>query len=703
MTVVSETLRGDAEGSETWRSDLDSVEQSYLISIREAVDEAKLLRSFAEESAFQEAIKRLCNAANKAVLDDTATPDEKARISRLLQMLYYANNAIESMSATHRASNNSSTVDDEAAFRDGCMREGDHECDFLYIDFNAVVHDHVVQSIDEVTSTLTSDASDASQQAQIEARLIESSVAYLRTFIASVVRPRHGVYVAVDGLAPLSKMHQQRIRRYMSVSAPATKASWDRNAISPGTPFMRKLSNALKAFAETHSQRGLVTVSCPFEEDGEGEQMILRHIRDYSAQTRRPDSGGAEYRIMIHGLDADLILMSLTSPCWHEITLFRHTHVDSSGRSRGDKQHKAFSIVDVRSLRLQRSQVIDVPDFALLCMLMGNDFLPPVPGLCLREKGLEILVSAYERALQATTTIGAEEGVFLSRGGPSALSGIRVDALRELARELSEIEGSLVAREHSMYLERCMRAATRPVRKGRASPDTTRDSGDDYPVHHPDPEVVHFVSPGSAGWRTRYYFALFDTIQDSTDIREVCTSFLAGVAWTLSYLGLQEIGSVGWLFPHAYAPTMLDIYHLMWEPPERVASLVKRAFSERDASALMFREAAERASALTTSVREDQKRSVLQCHLLLILPPSSLRRLLECPLKEEGGGLTATAYDFISRAIERGSDTEFMFPTNFKLKTYLKEKLWECKPSLPGLDMRMLGDLLTARHSVTVF
>ena len=584
-----------------------------------------------------------------------------------------------------------------SAFRDGCLREGDNECDFLYIDFNAVVHDHVVQSINEVTSTLTSDASDAMQKTQIEARLIENSVAYLSKFITSVVRPRHGVYVAVDGLAPLSKMHQQRIRRYMS--APATIASWDRNAISPGTPFMLKLSTALKAFAETHPQQGLVTVSCPFEEDGEGEQKILRHIRYNSAQTRRPDSGSVGYRITIHGLDADLILMSLTSPCWHEITLFRHTHVDSSGGSRGHKHHKTFSIVDVHSLRLQLAQVIDVPDFALLCMLMGNDFLPPVPGLCLRENGLEILVSAYERALQS---VPGEDGVFLSRGGPSALSGIRVDVLRELARELSEIEGSLVAREHSMYMERCMRAATRPGRKGR-SPATTQDSGDDYPVHHPDPEVVHFVSPGSAGWRTRYYFALFDTIQDSTDIREVCTSFLAGVAWTLRYLGLQEIRSVGWLFPHAYAPTMLDIYHLMCEPPERVASLVKRAFSERDAAALMFREAAEKASALTTSVREDQKMSVLQCHLLLILPPSSLRRLLECPLKEEGGGLTSTAYDFISRAIQRGSDTEFMFPTNFKLKTYLKEKVWECKPSLPGLDMRMLRDLLTAHQSVTVF
>ena len=46
------------------------------------------------------------------------------------------------------------------------------------------------------------------------------------------------VYIAVDGVAPMGKMKQQRMRRYKSV---LEKKEWDTNAISPGTYFMIKL------------------------------------------------------------------------------------------------------------------------------------------------------------------------------------------------------------------------------------------------------------------------------------------------------------------------------------------------------------------------------------------------------------------------------------------------------------------------------
>jgi phage/plasmid-associated DNA primase len=103
---------------ENWRDDLEVVERNYLGIIRESVEESKILLSLAEDSSFHDAIKSCCNSANLAILDDTATQEEKARINRLLQMLYYTNQAIDSLSATQRSSNNSSNISEDASDTD---------------------------------------------------------------------------------------------------------------------------------------------------------------------------------------------------------------------------------------------------------------------------------------------------------------------------------------------------------------------------------------------------------------------------------------------------------------------------------------------------------------------------------------------------------------------------------------------------------
>lgn len=47
----------------------------------------------ATSSAIKETIERCCQVANSAVLDETSTPQDKARVDALLQALYYANQA----------------------------------------------------------------------------------------------------------------------------------------------------------------------------------------------------------------------------------------------------------------------------------------------------------------------------------------------------------------------------------------------------------------------------------------------------------------------------------------------------------------------------------------------------------------------------------------------------------------------------------
>jgi len=87
--------------------------------------------------------------------------------------------------------------------------------------------------------------------------------------LVGIIRPKKFMYLAVDGVAPRAKMNQQRSRRFRAaIEAQKTseieknimkewkrlglkhpkesKKSFDSNVITPGTPFMAKLTDALK-------------------------------------------------------------------------------------------------------------------------------------------------------------------------------------------------------------------------------------------------------------------------------------------------------------------------------------------------------------------------------------------------------------------------------------------------------------------------
>src|SRR5690606_25366211 len=101
---------------------------------------------------------------------------------------------------------------------------------------------------------------------ELEEKMTKQVIEYIK-FIIDYVNPNNIVYIAVDGVAPVAKIKQQRSRRYKSAKDKELYDSikkkynkeisnfWTNASISPGTKFMNKITQAINNFVNTSKSK----------------------------------------------------------------------------------------------------------------------------------------------------------------------------------------------------------------------------------------------------------------------------------------------------------------------------------------------------------------------------------------------------------------------------------------------------------------
>lgn len=215
--------------------------------------------------------------------------------------------------------------------------------------------------------------------------------------LLKTVNPKKRIIMAVDGPAPACKMYQQRQRRYKSVlNREEDDKSFDSNAISPGTKFMDYLGKYVdfyikKKMSEDVRWQKLEIIFSNEKVPGEGEQKLFSYVRKY---------GNKKDSWLLYGSDADLIMLALTTRI--EKFFILRDNVDYN-----KDPEDAFYCINIGDTTLQLQAMMDVDgaedtkgvrspiDFVFLCFILGNDFVPHLPGLEIIEGGIDTILSVY--------------------------------------------------------------------------------------------------------------------------------------------------------------------------------------------------------------------------------------------------------------------------------------------------------------------
>ena len=531
----------------------------------------------------------------------------------------------------------------------------------LYFDLNGAIHPvcrHYLKKIEY----------EPLQKANIERRMLQDLVRYMKKLIQFSQATE--VFIAIDGVAPLAKMNQQRMRRYKSVQErTSNEPYWDTNMISPGTPFMIKLQTYIEECitkGELHpcfEREFLKEAKFPNPKvifsnaniPGEGEHKIMEQIRSLTEEESQQEN------LVIYGLDADLMMLAMGSQK-HNIFLLREeieylkggTSMDHDGW--GDR-HLYLRIDELKSAiteelmntikkinpmcsivkkmnytKEDRKTGNFIDDYIFLCFLFGNDFLPHSIILSLRYDGLDHILEAYSKSyIQMSNQHLIQNGK------------VYTPQFRYIIELLTREENRLVKKIHKR----------RKNFKVRTQDCTTEEERQKIlRSHYPILERLDEdkIALGTPGWKARYYSKVFP-IESQHEMRTIVLRWCKTLRWNLEYY-FTGCPQQDWVYGYHAMPCVSDIHQVL----ER-----EKGF---DFAQFKFKKGIPHSPLV---------------QLLSILPPQSVDLLPKNAQK---------------LMKDPSSPLYYYYPIQCKVDQHFKKYDWECTPILPHIHQNDLKEIV---------
>jgi len=384
----------------------------------------------------------------------------------------------------------------------------------LLMDFNCLIY-HVLRQPDRAPYPSMED-----ERVQWTDQLYDDIVRYTLRVIR--MTGAEGVFIAVDGVVPMAKIRQQRMRRFKSAALSSGK-SFDTNAITPGTQFMDGLKVRLEEMIVDEKKEGKWILSSA-DEPGEGEHKLLNHLRLCEPADDRS--------YVVYGLDGDLIVLLLwaqalgitgSAPVW----LYREDIEGGDVKCiNGEEQYVWFSINRLRDY-LSDVEGVHIEDYCATMMLLGNDFIPSSLTFKIKDGGHTFLLGWLKR----------EKGRFLENGQ------LNIDVWRRLFAQLAAVE-------ERRFLE-AIQKKWRTVAKNPA---------EEQPLEWRAEKI--FLADADAlslrkDWRDVYCSAAFYS-NAAVNVSAAVDAYYTTMAWIIDYYTGRPV-AMDWMYAWNLPPLWEDI------------------------------------------------------------------------------------------------------------------------------------------------
>ena len=460
----------------------------------------------------------------------------------------------------------------------------------LYIDTNCLLHPQCFTILD-MNRNLT-------DQKKLFEKMVKRIIDYI-DYLIRLTNPKRFVYISIDGVAPVAKINQQRMRRFGYVNNYRNEIykkngidvneSWSNIVITPGTTFMYDLHNALLAYYKNHitsntdAQRTYKIIYDSYLTPGEGEHKILQHLKTNTSI----DENDAT---VIYGLDADLIFLSMASQVPNIYLLREASHFkrgdDENVDENAIEQELLYADIDFAKKSINNefneyynkfitetnNDMFGAPvendtdhkktsnldkfnftnDYIFICYFLGNDFLPHLPSIDIAMEGMETLFNAYIDVFQllGRNIITIEEKTCdISIDNEFLIEFIKLIAMKEedfFKRTLPE----------NMYRHNQKRCF-----------EIDKHKKDIWRVENlKDVKINDDVRLGigeASEWKFRYYSHYFKTSEHMNEIVDrVCHNYIEGLLWVARYY-FEKCPSWRWQYKFTHAPFLSDILSYM--------------------------------------------------------------------------------------------------------------------------------------------
>jgi 5'-3' exonuclease len=491
--------------------------------------------------------------------------------------------------------------------------------DYFLIDANCLIHPVCFRIIAENPELYDNE--------KLEDKMIVAVLEYFETIIA-FVNPTKGTFIAIDGVAPIAKIKQQRSRRFKSIadkilwdnikkkhSRPITN-HWNNNAITPGTVFMEKLHKRITNWSKDKN-----IIYSSYLTPAEGEHKLLQYIRDNKSK---------DNSYVIYGLDADLIFLALSTES-DKIFLLREATEFNKKESK-----EVLNFVSIKVMRdsiyttmkkfienIDRTKIIN--DFIFMCYFLGNDFLPHIPSLDIQNEGIENLINNYIK-----TTISLPGEYLLEKKINNKFLALFI---KNLASEEEYILKTEFGKPHKRHYSHG---------NDEYEKEVSKIENLQFKINDP----ISLGSDTPEKWRLRYYKHYWNINDEELEkfSEKLVEHYLRGIKWVTQYY-FDSCPCWDWYYPFDHPPFISDI---------------AKYIDKIDMNEIKFK------------LGEPLKPFM---QLLAVLPPQS-NYLLPTNLQK--------------LVVNPKSSIIYMYPEEFTQDFINKKKYWMGIPNLPPLDIKQL-------------